>query len=160
AWLHTCLSAAAFSVLPSCAAAPSQLGTTETLQDPPPSGQIVASAAVGAARGSMTVGADGSGRYSLPLDSPPGRLRIEPSPSLESSSNAGNSLVGLGWSLSGLSSIAPCGSSYGRDGKNRRVSLDAQDHLCLDGLRLVPVPGTTSEFRTDPDIQARIIADD
>jgi hypothetical protein len=92
---------------------------TESLLNPPPTGSIVASSAVGTLPGSMTVGSDGSGRYHIPLVAPPGRMGVEPDLSLEYSSESGNGIVGFGWSLKGISSITPCGSSFGRDGMNR-----------------------------------------
>jgi hypothetical protein len=132
---------------------------TESLLYPSPMGNIVASSAVGTLPGTMTVASDGSGRYHVPLEVPPGRMGVEPGLSLQYSSESGNGIVGLGWSLSGLSSITPCGSSVGRDGMNRPVKLDTQDHFCLDGQRLVPLPGSQTEYRTDPDTHARVLID-
>src|SRR5689334_3236903 len=51
------------------------------------------------------VGADGQFQYELPIDVPPGRDGMAPSLALHYSSGAGNGALGVGWSLSGLSSI-------------------------------------------------------
>src|SRR5215813_5184621 len=83
-----------------CAPTPDTSTAQETLVDPPV-GAIVPSAPIGTLPGTMSVGSDGSGRYSVPLEVPPGRMGIQPSLSLEYSSNAANGLLGVGWSLAG-----------------------------------------------------------
>ena len=47
----------------------------------------------------------------------------------------------MGVSLQGLSAITRCPSTYAQDGILRRVQYDEGDAFCLDGARLVKVPG-------------------
>jgi RHS repeat-associated protein len=79
----------------------------------------------------------GAATYEIPLVLPPGRRGMEPKLSLTYSSRAGNGLLGMGWSLSGLSSIHRCPSTPEQDGKVQAVAFTTEDRLCLDGQRLV-----------------------
>lgn len=125
---------------------------------------IVFSQPHGTLKGAFAVTPDGAATYSLPLIVPDGRAGIQPSLSLDYSSAGGNGPLGVGWSVSGLSQITRCGSTTGRDGLNAPVKYTAGDHYCLDGARLVVINGTEggdrSEYRTEPDGAARIIAYD
>jgi RHS repeat-associated protein len=117
---------------------------------------------VGALKGSLTVGGDGSASYSIPIDIPKGTGGMEPKISLNYSSNGGNGIAGLGWSLSGLQQIVRGGSSYYKDGAVDGVDFDDKDRFFLDGERLVCVSGTYgspgSIYRTEMDSFARITA--
>ncbi len=84
----------------------------------------------------------GAASYEIPIAVPPGRRGMQPSVSLSYSSRAGNGIAGMGWSLSGLSSLHRCPWTLEQDGQIRAVQLDAQDRLCLDGQRLVATSGT------------------
>jgi RHS repeat-associated protein len=79
----------------------------------------------------------GAATYEIPITVPPGRRGVEPSLSLSYSSKAGGGPLGMGWSLSGLSSIHRCPQTLAQDGRQRKVSYDNSDRLCLDGQRLV-----------------------
>jgi hypothetical protein len=122
-------------VLLSCLADP--LDTPDTIAE---GVSTRASVAVGTLSGNFSVSADGAATYSIPIAVPKGRSGMEPSISINYSSQGGNGLLGVGWSLSaGNSQIARCGSSMRRDGAVRPVQFGAQDHFCLDGARLVQV---------------------
>ncbi len=96
--------------------------------------------AVGRLAGSAGV-SGGSASYEIPIAIPPGRRGMQPSVSLNYSSRAGNGIAGMGWSLSGLSSLHRCPQTLEQDGQIRAVQLDANDRLCLDGQRLVATSG-------------------
>jgi RHS repeat-associated protein len=83
----------------------------------------------------------GAASYGIPIVVPPGRRGMQPSLSLNYSSRSGNGIAGMGWSLSGLSSLHRCPWTLAQDGQIRAVQLDAQDRLCLDGQRLVATSG-------------------
>ena len=85
--------------------------------------------------------AGGEATYSIPIALPPGR-GVQPSISLEYNSRAGNGIAGMGWSLSGLSSLQRCPATIEQDGMVAPVSLTDSDKLCLDGQRLVATAGT------------------
>ena len=91
----------------------------------------------GSLPGSLDVGAGGDASYSIALAVPPGTAGLQPNLSLNYSSAGGNGVVGLGWNLSGLSSIHRCGKTIAQDGVNGRINFDHGDRLCIDGERLV-----------------------
>ncbi len=84
----------------------------------------------------------GAATYEIPIIVPPGRRGMQPALSLGYSSRSGNGIAGMGWSLSGLSSLHRCPMTLAQDGQIRAVQLDAQDKLCLDGQRLIATSGT------------------
>jgi hypothetical protein len=120
------------------------------------------------AKGNFAVSADGAATYSIPIALPKGRAGMEPSVSIGYSSQGGNGLLGVGWSLSaGASQISRCGSTMRRDGAVRPVQFGPNDHFCLDGARLVPLgttitipecTGSNPEYRTVPDSFSRVVA--
>lgn len=122
----------------------------------------------GSLPGSLSVTPNGAASYSIPLDVPPGTAGVQPKISLDYSSQAQNSRVGLGWSLGGFSSIHRCGKTIAQDGVNGRIGFDLDDRLCLDGQRLVLVSGDTTnnvaywadgaEFRTELESFTKIVA--
>jgi len=128
----------------------------------PPLSVLAAHQPVGALKGSMSVGGDGSANYSVPIDVPKGTAGMEPKISLNYSSNAGNGIAGLGWSISGLQQIVRGGSTFRKDGAVDGVDFDDKDRFFLDGERLVCVSGTygaaNSVYRTEMDSFARITA--
>jgi RHS repeat-associated protein len=58
--------------------------------------------------------------------------------------NGGNdsSLLGVGWSISGLSAITRCPRTWAQDGESRDVRNDSSDRFCLGGNKLRLVSGT------------------
>jgi RHS repeat-associated protein len=113
---------------------------------------------LGTAPGDLTVTPDGASSYSIPLWVPAGRL-VQPSLSLSYNSRQGNGLVGVGWSLSGLSRITRCTKTLRNSTGARPVQLDQNDLYCLDGNPLVLVSGTygaQAEYRTQDNIGAKI----
>lgn len=84
----------------------------------------------------------GAATYEIPIIVPPGRRGMQPALSLGYSSRSGNGIAGMGWSLSGLSSLHRCPMTLAQDGQIRAVQLDTQDKLCLDGQRLIATSGT------------------
>ncbi len=119
---------------------------------------------VGTIPGSFSVTPAGQANYTMPLTLPPGRVGMQPQLSVGYDSSGGESYVGVGFSLGGLSSIRRCPWNIAQDGQIRPVKFDTKDKFCLDGLRLVPVAsiGTatpnTTEFRTFPDVFSKVIA--
>jgi len=75
--------------------------------------------------------------YEIPINIYPGMKGFQPNLSLTYNSQQGNSVVGVGWSISGLPSISRGGKSIYYDGKTQGVSLDNNDSFVLDGIRLV-----------------------
>ena len=101
----------------------------------------------------------GAATYTIPIVVPPGRAGMQPSLSLNYNSRSGNGVMGVGWTISGLSSIHRCPQTPEQDSQTLGVSYTSNDRLCLDGQRLVAVTGTYgssgAEYRTEVDSYAR-----
>ncbi|MBU1224679.1 MAG: VCBS repeat-containing protein [Gammaproteobacteria bacterium] len=121
-----------------------------------------AAVTVGATPGSHQVSPSGAFTYSIPIAVPPGVAGIEPKLSLAYNSQGGNGLLGMGWSLSGLSVIHRCPRTVAQDGVLGGVNYDANDRYCLDGQRLVAVNGSyganATEYRTESESHSRIVS--
>jgi RHS repeat-associated protein len=102
----------------------------------------------------------GAAQYRVPIVVPPGRAGMQPDLALTYNSRSGNGLLGLGWTIAGLSSIHRCPQTPEQDGQTLGVNYTNTDRLCLDGQRLVAVSGTYgmagTEYRTEVDSYARI----
>ncbi len=105
--------------------------------------------------GSFNVSGGGSATYAMPIEVPPGIRGVQPSVSLNYSSDSGNGIAGWGWSVSGLSRIHRCASSMLRDGHTSGTFDDDDYQYCLDGQRLVEV--ATNEYRTERESDRKII---
>ena len=103
----------------------------------------------------------GAATYNVPIVIPPGRAGMQPNLALSYNSRSGNGVMGLGWSISGLSSIHRCPQTSEQDAQMLGVSYAGTDKLCLDGQRLVVVAGTYgasgAEYRTEVDSYARVL---
>ena len=123
---------------------------------------IHAATTVGATSGSHQVSSSGAFTYTIPIAVPPGTAGIEPKLSLSYNSQGGNGLLGMGWSLAGLSVIHRCPKTMVQDGVIGGVNYNANDRYCLDGQRLVAVSGTygadATEYRTESESYSRIVS--
>ncbi|MGB8376879.1 MAG: RHS repeat-associated core domain-containing protein [Rhodanobacteraceae bacterium] len=103
----------------------------------------------------------GAATYAVPIVIPPGRAGMQPALSLTYNNRGGDGVMGMGWSISGLSSIHRCPQTPEQDGQTLGVSYTNSDRLCLDGQRLIAVSGgygqSGTEYRTEVDSHARII---
>jgi hypothetical protein len=128
--------------------------TTTAVLDAP-----VHDATVGAMAGQA--GTDGgAAQYTIPIVVPPGRAGMQPSLSLNYNSRSGNGVMGMGWTISGLSSVHRCPQTPEQDGQTLGVSYTNSDRLCLDGQRLVAISGNygaaNTVYRTEVDNYARV----
>lgn len=117
-------------------------------------------AEVGALDGSASADG-GTASYTIPITVPPGRAGMQPGFTLNYSSRGGNGIAGMGWSLSGLSSVHRCPQSVDQDGESLPVNYTNSDRLCLDGQRLVKMGGGAygaagQTYRTEIDSFARV----
>ena len=116
----------------------------------------------GATPGSFNVSESGAANYSIPIAMPPSTAGMAPQLSLNYSSQGGNGLLGMGWSLGGLSAISRCPKTQATDGVRGSVNFDANDRFCLDGQRLIVVTGSYgadgAEYRTEQESFSRIIS--
>ena len=117
---------------------------------------------VGSIPGSFSVNPGGAATYSIPLAVPPGTAGMQPSLSLNYSNQDSNGLVGMGWSLGGLSVITRCPQTQAQDGVRGSINFDGNDRFCLDGQRLMVVAGSYgadgAEYRTELESYSRIVS--
>lgn len=79
----------------------------------------------------------GSASYSIPIQMPKGINGMEPRISISYSSGGYNGLLGVGWNLTGLGVISRAGESFYLDDNTSNMSLEDEDHLALNGQRLI-----------------------
>ena len=127
----------------------------------PPGGLVDSAQGVGWTQGTFSVSDDGAAQYNLPLWVPDARGgNVAPQLALSFDSRSGNGLVGVGWSLAGLSSISWCPRTYAQDGFTEGGHFDGTNALCLGGMRLLPtstVPAPQREYVTEHQSFARIV---
>lgn len=137
-------------------------GTTRALRmsDPPPGGLIDSENNYGWTPGQFSVSEDGAAQYSVPLWVPAGSGGVTPQLSLSYNSRADNGLLGVGWSLGGMSTISWCSRTIAQDGYTDGGHFDGTGALCLNGDRLVPISPEWSpqrEYRTEQESFTKII---
>lgn len=88
--------------------------------------------------GMVDVSPAGAATYQLPIQVSPGSNGLQPALSIVYNSQAGNGLLGYGWTLAGLSSITKEHFSPYYDNPSEILSLnDVGSRIALDGVRLV-----------------------
>ncbi len=87
--------------------------------------------------GTFDVSQLGAATYSVPIDVPVGVGGMQPKLSITYSSQSSFGLAGLGFNLSGLSSITRGPKTVWQDGVSSGMSLDSDCAFYLDGERLV-----------------------
>ncbi len=101
-----------------------------------------ATTVAGRTGGTFAVSPTGAATYTIPIWTPPGPQGLQPSIALTYNSQQGNGYVGVGWSVSGLSSIYRCNLTYAQDAAPAPVALVTSDGYCMDGQRLRLTGGT------------------
>lgn len=86
----------------------------------------------------------GARTYEVPIDVYPGMKDFHPSLSLAYNSQQGSSVMGVGWTLSGIPTISRTGKTVYYDGTTQGAVMDNTDSFVLDGMRLIKT-GTTSD---------------
>jgi RHS repeat-associated protein len=131
---------------------------TPPTREPLPS---VSGTIAGYTAGNFSVSDSGVASYSIPIAVSPGTGGMEPKISLNYNSRGGNGIVGVGWSVGGLSSISRCPTTHAQDGFVNGIDFDANDKLSLDGQRLIAINGTYgangAEYRTEIESFSKII---
>src|SRR5712692_3580830 len=132
-----------------------------------PLSAFAVTAPVGVTPGTFAVNQNGGATYTIPLTVPPGTAGMVPRLALSYDKQVQNDLLGIGWSVSGLSLIRRCGRTIALDGMKGGVNYNADDRFCLDGQRLVaiktgvndPVYGTDgTEYHTEKESFSKIIS--
>jgi hypothetical protein len=103
----------------------------------------------------------GNASYTIPLDLPPGINGMVPELSISYNSSAGNGVMGLKWSLNGLSEIRRGNKNHLFDGWNNHIHMNNLDRLYLDGQGLYCYSGSNlqsgSLYKTQNDDKIRLV---
>lgn len=113
--------------------------------------------AVGRTSGMPSVSAAGTGTYSIPLQLPPGSNGLAPEVGIAYDHTSGDSLLGVGFSIAGLSTISRCNKTIAQDGVAGSPNLSASDAFCLDGNKLRPDPAAPGTYRTEIETFAKVV---
>src|SRR5712692_8444544 len=124
---------------------------------------LAATTPVGATPGSFAVNQNGGATYTIPITAPPGTAGMAPKLALTYDKQVQNDLLGVGWSVSGLSLIQRCGATIALDGFKGGVNYDNNDRFCLDGQRLIAINNGVygangTEYRTEKEGFSKIIS--
>ena len=100
----------------------------------------------GAVQGQYAVDQNGAASYTMPIMIPPGISKHQPSLSLSYNSHERNGILGVGWSIEGLSTIKRCGATWQQDGFSGGVSYEDSDRFSIDGQRLMNIDSASSYY--------------
>ena len=92
---------------------------------------------VGAIPGSADVTAMGAATYNIPIEVVPGTQGVQPNLNIVYNSTVDAGLLGVKWSLSGLSAITRAGQTFYHDNNRTAIQMNQNDRFCLDGNRLL-----------------------
>ena len=139
--------------------------STNVASNSPTDNTKVPTSDVGSLKGNFQVTPTGQAHYSIPIDVPPGTAGMAPALSIvydSSSSNTRNGMLGMGFSLEGLTAITRCPSNKTQNGLIHGVDFTDQDRFCLNGEQLVAINGAYgangTEYKTYIDSKAKIIS--
>ncbi len=107
---------------------------------------------VGSTGGEFRVSESGGATYSIGISTPSGTAGVTPQISLNYSSSSGNGVLGVGWSVGGLSSVHRCAKNMAQnDGEITAITNTNDDVFCIDGQQLFVKSGgaNTTEYRTE-----------
>ncbi len=118
--------------------------------------------AVGAIPYEYAVSKSGAALYIVPIDCPKGINGMEPKISLVYNSQAGDGIMGWGWSIGGLSAITRVNKNQHFDGKTESISFTSDDALAIDGQRLLKYANEDGGiwYKTESDNFNKIVAYD
>ena len=111
--------------------------TAPSIQKVAPPSLPYGSDEVGTTAGQFRVNESGGASYTIALTMAAGTAGVKPELGISYNSQAGNGLLGKGWSLGGLSAITRCRQTISQDGKALPIRWDEQDRFCINGQRLL-----------------------
>lgn len=123
--------------------------------------EIDATDTIGSVGGSFRVDESGAATYSVPIATVKGTAGVVPQISLNYSSQAGNGLMGKGWSIGGLSAVTRCRQTLSQDKSAKAITWSVEDRFCLDGQRLLLETGANygavgATYKTEIDSFAKV----
>ena len=87
---------------------------------------------------------NGAAVITIPIDCPPGAGGLKPDLSFVYNSQAGDGIMGPGWSIGGMSKISRVPYKYYYSNYSNAVNFTNQDDYSLDGIRLIK--GTNGKY--------------
>ncbi len=111
---------------------------------------------------SVNVTSSGMLTWSMGIDVPPGIQQVQPSLSINYSSQNVSGLLGIGFDLEGFSEITRSGATEAQDGFFGGVSFTTKDRFDLDGNRLMVMKGAygaaNSIYHTQLESWSKVVA--
>ena len=101
---------------------------------------------VGSLGGEINVSPTGTAAYSIPIEVAPGTNGMQPNLAITYNSAMGRGMLGMGWTLSGFSSITRTQRNKYYDGVIGSVNFNENDRFSLDGKRLIKVTGVSNIY--------------
>jgi len=98
------------------------------------------------------VSSTGAVTYNVPIEVYQGIHGMQPNLSIAYNSQAGNGILGLGWNISGLSSITRSNQSIYYDGKSQGITITKNDAFYLDGMRLIKISETSAQIKYESEM--------
>jgi RHS repeat-associated protein len=125
--------------------------------------QINTTLPVGAIPGVIDVSPMGAATYTIPIEVVPGTQGMQPNLSVVYNSFSGMGLLGMKWSLAGLSAISRCGQNPYYDGEITTIEFNNKDRFSLDGNQLVNISsgsygGIGNEYATEMENFTRVVS--
>src|SRR5699024_8998256 len=97
--------------------------------------------------GKFSVGRLGAANYKIPIAVAPGVNGMQPKLAIAYSSRGGQTQLGLGWALSGLSAVSRCPATIAADGYSAPVTVvGSGDQFCLGSAHLLMYPGQPNGY--------------
>ena len=129
-----------------------------------PEDAVSASNRAGKLPGQVEVSRMGAATYGVKIPLPAARGGLVPPLALRYSSRGSNGLVGMGWSIGGMSRVHRCRRTMRQDGVAVGVKFEGNDVLfCVDGQRIEAVHGEYgahgTEYRTHIESWSRITSE-
>ena len=114
---------------------------------------------VGEIEGNFAVTPNGSATYQIPIKMSPGTAGMQPNLSVVYASGSSSGVMGLGWSIAGLSVITRGNKNPYLDGNYGAVNMDLNDVYYIDGNRLIIKTGTYGTAGSTYDNEITTFAD-
>ncbi len=112
----------------------------------PKSYSIDKSRAVGEIAYMTKIDHSGAMTINIPIEMPKNSKGSSPQVGLSYNSNASNGILGIGWSISGLSQISRTNKSIYYDGKTEGIKYNTDASFTFDGIRLIKLSSTATNI--------------
>lgn len=94
----------------------------------------------------------GAMTYTVPIEIYPGINGFQPQIALSYNNQAGNGIAGMGWNISGISSIYRSNKNIYYDLRAEGITFEKDNPFMLDGMRLIQISSSTSQINYQSEI--------